>query len=142
MTRDEALKLTPAQWRKHVLKTTEAALIKAETSQKPEDVFAAINAILATCDILIDPHKRRNQVNYDAWKTTEPDDGAEPPAEDDGREAWLSGVIDRIKTERDEVAPSRWGWTATVGDYDLDDPIGHGASEAEAISDLLEQLEP
>jgi hypothetical protein len=27
-------------------------------------------------------------------------------------------------------------WTATFGDYDLGDPIGTGATEAEAIADL------
>lgn len=78
---------------------------------------------------------------YDHWKTTEPDFGDEPLAEADEREAWLSAVVDKIKTSQDEVAPHQFGWIATVGDYDLDDPIGRGATEAEAIQDLLEQLE-
>ena len=28
-------------------------------------------------------------------------------------------------------------WTATVGEYDLDDPIGSGATPLEAVNDLL-----
>lgn len=80
-------------------------------------------------------------MTYDKWKSTEPDDGAEPPVEDDGREAWRNGLIARIKTKQDEIAPRAFGWIATVGDYDLDDPIGRGATEAEAIEDLIDQLE-
>jgi len=34
--------------------------------------------------------------------------------------------------------PDYIGWTATRGDYDLDDRVGHGRTEAEAIEDLLE----
>ena len=32
-------------------------------------------------------------------------------------------------------------WSATLADYDEGDPVGHGATEAEAIEDLKEQLE-
>lgn len=32
-------------------------------------------------------------------------------------------------------------WQATLDGYDAGDPIGRGATEAEAISDLLDQLE-
>lgn len=28
-------------------------------------------------------------------------------------------------------------WTACVGDYDLDDPVGSGATPLEAVADLL-----
>jgi hypothetical protein len=82
---------------------------------------------------------------YDAWKLRSPDDDnrfwSDEPEEDDGRDAWRNAMIAKIKTERDEVAPRQFGWVATVGDYDLDDPIGRGATEAEAIQDLLERLE-
>jgi hypothetical protein len=71
----------------------------------------------------------------------EPDQGFEPPVEDDGRVTWLESIVDQLKTERDEVAPHKFGWIATLGDYDLDNPVGRGATEAEAIEDLLEQLE-
>lgn len=80
-------------------------------------------------------------MTYDKWKSTEPDDGAEPPVEDDGRDVWRNLIIDAIKTKRDEIAPKAFEWVATVGDYDLDDPIGRGATEIEAVVDLLEQLE-
>ncbi len=32
-------------------------------------------------------------------------------------------------------------WTATLDGYDAGDPIGYGATEAEAIADLKEQIE-
>jgi hypothetical protein len=32
-------------------------------------------------------------------------------------------------------------WTAVTASYDLDDPIGYGASEQEAIEDLQEKME-
>jgi hypothetical protein len=32
-------------------------------------------------------------------------------------------------------------WTAITEDYDDTHPIGHGKTEADAIADLLEQLE-
>lgn len=32
-------------------------------------------------------------------------------------------------------------WSATLDGYEPGDPIGHGATEADAISDLLEQME-
>jgi hypothetical protein len=37
------------------------------------------------------------------------------------------------------TAPAYIGWTATRGDYDLDDLVGHGRTEAEAVDDLLER---
>ena len=36
---------------------------------------------------------------------------------------------------------TRFDWSATTDDYEGGDPIGYGPTEAEAISDLLEQLE-
>jgi len=32
-------------------------------------------------------------------------------------------------------------WTATYADYDLGDPIGYGATEEEAINDLIVEAE-
>ena len=32
-------------------------------------------------------------------------------------------------------------WSATFADYDLGDPIGHGATEAEALADLQMEME-
>lgn len=32
-------------------------------------------------------------------------------------------------------------WSATYADYDLGDPIGHGATEQEAIADLMIEVE-
>lgn len=43
---------------------------------------------------------------------------------------------DPIKTN--QLMPGYWH--ATVGDYDLGDPIGKGETEAEAVADLREQL--
>jgi hypothetical protein len=80
-------------------------------------------------------------MTYDHWKTTEPDPGDEPPIDDGGREAWRDAMLAKIKTWQDEVAPQRFGWRACVGDYDLDCAVGSGATENEAIEDLLDQLE-
>ena len=32
-------------------------------------------------------------------------------------------------------------WSATLADYDEGDPVGYGATEAEAVEDLKEQME-
>ena len=34
--------------------------------------------------------------------------------------------------------PPEWRWSATYGPYDLDDPIGYGRTESDAIADLTE----
>lgn len=50
----------------------------------------------------------------------------------------------KIKTRHDfpPIPDRRFDWSAVDDDtYDYDQPIGHGATEAEAIADLLEQLE-
>jgi hypothetical protein len=39
------------------------------------------------------------------------------------------------------IPTARWDWSATEEDYDYGRPIGTGATEQEAIDDLLEQLE-
>ncbi len=43
-----------------------------------------------------------------------------------------------IKTVIDPFAPREFQWRATYGDYDLGDPTGWGATEADAIADLTE----
>ena len=78
-------------------------------------------------------------MTYDSWKTTPPDDGFEPEPEDDGRDAFIAALSDKIKTWPDHTAPFAC-WCATVGDYDLDAKVGQGKTEGEAISDLLWQL--
>lgn len=45
-------------------------------------------------------------------------------------------ILDPIKTNQVSGL-----WLATFGDYDLDDPIGTGKTEAEAIDDLKEQVD-
>jgi hypothetical protein len=79
-------------------------------------------------------------MTYDRWKTTPPDDGFEPEVEDDGRDAFIAALRDKITTWRDEIAPRKFAWLACVGDYDLDAKVGQGATEGEAISDLIWQL--
>jgi hypothetical protein len=80
---------------------------------------------------------------YDAWKTREPNYDEfepEPKQKQDGRDAFIAALHDKIKTWTDEVAPRQFQWLACVGDYDLDDKVGQGATEVEAINDLLWQL--
>lgn len=50
----------------------------------------------------------------------------------------------KIKThyEPTPISLRQFDWSAVDDDtYDYDQPIGHGATEQEAINDLLEQLE-
>jgi hypothetical protein len=76
-------------------------------------------------------------MTYDHWLSTEPDYDFEPEPQDDGRDAFIAALRDKIKTWTDEVAPRQFQWLACVGDYDLDAKLGQGATEGEAISDLL-----
>ena len=50
---------------------------------------------------------------------------------------------DNIQT--DYISPpiptTKYDWRATFTDYDIGDPIGYGATEQEAIADLLEQAD-
>jgi hypothetical protein len=39
------------------------------------------------------------------------------------------------------IPTARWDWSATEEEYDYGRPIGTGATEQEAIDDLLEKLE-
>lgn len=78
---------------------------------------------------------------YDAWKTREPNyDEFEPEPKDDGRDALIAAWRDKVTTWTDEVAPRQFQWLACVGEYDLDAKVGQGATEGEAISDLLWQM--
>ena len=79
-------------------------------------------------------------MTYDNWKTTNPDDetlGDAPQSDED-----------RIIAERGEPQTSYWAkpiplrqfdWQATWPDYEGGDPIGHGRTETEAVSDLIEE---
>jgi hypothetical protein len=50
--------------------------------------------------------------------------------------------LEDIKTY-DDYAPrySHFGWSATVGDYDLGCKVGTGPTQEAAIEDLLDQLD-
>jgi hypothetical protein len=39
------------------------------------------------------------------------------------------------------IPDRRFDWSAVTDDYDLGSPIGYGATEAQAVADLVEQLE-
>lgn len=39
------------------------------------------------------------------------------------------------------IPTTRFDWSAITVDYEPGDPVGHGATEAEAIADLKEQME-
>jgi len=49
----------------------------------------------------------------------------------------------KIKTSHDcpPIPDRSFDWSAVTDNYDLGHPIGHGATEAEAIADLKQQLE-
>ncbi len=49
----------------------------------------------------------------------------------------------KIRTEYwpKPIPISNFDWSATTEDYDLGPPIGYGRTEAEAINDLILQLE-
>lgn len=38
------------------------------------------------------------------------------------------------------IPDRRYDWSATHDDYEPGDPVGHGATEIEAIDDLMQQL--
>ena len=85
----------------------------------------------------------KNEINA-AWLMQRIEEMTELPQ--DGMTEKEKTVVARlkppaVKTWQDEVAPRAWGWCACMGDYDLDVPVGRGASEREAIEDLLAQLD-
>jgi len=49
----------------------------------------------------------------------------------------------KIKTSHDRppIPDRSFDWSAVTDNYDLVRPIGHGATEAEAIADLKQQIE-
>ncbi len=54
-------------------------------------------------------------------------------------------MTDRKIITRYDPPPIPWrgaDWCATFEGYDLGDPIGHGATEADAIADLHMEAEP
>ena len=91
-----------------------------------------------------------NFSGYDAWKTdcydpyeNEPDDKG-----DDGKAEWETEMFDYAEaknictTHSPPPIPMRqFDWVALPENYDLGSPSGYGATEAEAIFDLKEQLE-
>lgn len=75
-------------------------------------------------------------MTYDQWKTTEPDDGREPPRQP-------SKIVTHFWPK--PIPIRHMDWTATFDNYEGGDgynerpgPIGYGRTEAEAIADLLE----
>lgn len=62
------------------------------------------------------------------------------------RELCLIETREVVKVHADFVYPPipdrRWDWSAVTDDYDGEgSPCGHGRTEPDAITDLLEQLE-
>jgi len=81
-------------------------------------------------------------MTWDQWNQPEPGDECEPPVED-GREEWLDGLqaeYGRINLVG-RVSHSATDWMAMLDGYEVGDPLGTGATEDEAIHDLIEQLE-
>lgn len=73
-------------------------------------------------------------MSYDSWKATNPADeflGPEPV------------ITPKIRTEYwpKPIPTSKFDWSAVVDDWDIGHPVGYGATEAEAINDLVMQLE-
>ena len=90
-------------------------------------------------------------MTWDQWNQPEPGDECEPPVED-GREEWLDGLqgkYGRIHTtyEYPPIPIRTCDWSAVLDDYDgapdagPHQYVGLGATEAEAVRDLIEQLE-
>lgn len=73
-------------------------------------------------------------MSYDSWKATNRADeelGAkpQPPA------------APEIITGRSYSISREFDWSARLDSYEGGDPIGYGATEKEAIADLLDQME-
>lgn len=52
-----------------------------------------------------------------------------------------SAVTPRTSYDYPPLPTRRFDWSAVHPDYEPGDPIGRGSTEAEAIADLMEQLE-
>jgi hypothetical protein len=52
-------------------------------------------------------------------------------------------MIPKIRTSYwpKAIADRQFDWSAATEDYDVGHPVGHGRTEAEAINDLILQLE-
>jgi hypothetical protein len=75
--------------------------------------------------------------SYDTWKASNPADewlGPEPDNDD-----LLAQIVTRYDAK--PIPVRQFDWSATMADYDIGHPIGYGATEAEAINDLILQLE-
>ena len=79
--------------------------------------------------------------SYDTWKASNPADEWLGPHPDDPDEE--DNFLAQIVTHYDPkpIPVRQFDWSATVADYDLGHPIGFGRTEAEAINDLILQLE-
>jgi hypothetical protein len=93
-------------------------------------------------------------MTYDQWKTTEPDNGRWPPEEPEEAEPHPDDLYDREMERPAWLKTSYWAkpiptrsfdWEAWHDNHEPNDNgqmiVGYGRTEAEAIADLLEQLE-
>lgn len=88
-------------------------------------------------------------MTYDNWKTTDPADetlGPAPLSERDRMLAEAAVAVGEIVHTNHEYPPipiRSFDWSATLDSYsgEPSDPIGYGATEAEAVRDLVEQVE-
>lgn len=53
----------------------------------------------------------------------------------------------QVHVWRDDIAPREWRWNASAQEYDLDVPVGSGATPLKAIEDLfwlidVEEVDP
>jgi hypothetical protein len=55
----------------------------------------------------------------------------------------VNGLRVKIETRNNQppVTERRWDWSATTSDYEPGHPVGHGATEREAVNDLVLQLQ-
>jgi hypothetical protein len=77
-------------------------------------------------------------MTYDNWKATNRADewlGPDPDDEDN----LLARVVTRFDPK--PIPDRQFDWTAVMADYDLGHSIGYGRTEAEAINDLILEIE-
>jgi hypothetical protein len=77
-------------------------------------------------------------MTYDFWKATNRADewlGPDPDEEDD----FPARIVTRYDPK--PIPVRQFDWTATTAGYDLGSPVGYGRTEAEAINDLIMQIE-
>jgi len=80
-------------------------------------------------------------MSYDTWKATNLDDMWLGPHPDDPDEEdnFLAQIVTRFDPK--PIPDRQFDWTAVMADYDLGHPVGYGLTEAEAIDDLIIQIE-